>query len=222
MSRGKCRASEYCRTLSVHGWNQHRQEKKKWWLGWKEWVLVCCALRRVAVETGAAAVGKGLADPLQTKHRSLRWFSNSTSDYGSKWTTADIQRLVHEYSSWQIFKTGSEVETIQLPSGGWAAQSDIVYPHYEILACHEWYVSQHGWLSEEQDIWKATRCVIPYGRSVKDGAIIQMKEDGWMPGPREESLLMDTVSCGGDGEELISGGGCIALSRAAELTLSSG
>lgn len=54
--------------------------------------------------------------------------------------------------------------------------------------------------------------MIPYGRSPKDRAIIPMKEDGWLPGAREESLLMDTVSCGGDGEELVSGGGCIALS----------
>lgn len=109
-----------------------------------------CIAHRVAAETGAAAVGNSLADPLQTKHRSLRWFSSSTSDYGSKWTAADIQRLVHEYSSWQIFKTSSKVESIQLPSSGWVAQSNSVYPHDGILACHERQVSRHEWLSQEQ------------------------------------------------------------------------
>lgn len=71
-----------------------------------------------------------------------------------------------------------------------------------------------------EDIWKATHCVIPYGRSPKDRAIIQMTEDGWRPEAREESVLMDTVSCGGDGEELISGGGCITLSAYCQEPLS--
>lgn len=50
-----------------------------------------------------------------------------------------------------------------------------------------------------------------YGCSTEDRAIIRMKKDGWLAEAREEPLLTDTVSCGGDGEELINDDSCVTL-----------